>query len=157
VIRAYQMIGYTPDKDYRYIETNRALRAMHPAAVDTVISEIRNAGGEVTRHLETDLLHINQEFSASVVIVRCHSTPNGARRWKVRLDYGLRPDITVAVRMTSDNQTVHDYYLLPWLDVGTLPSLRLAPENGVLLDAYRFDTLDPFFDLTRRTAVRAAA
>jgi hypothetical protein len=59
--------------------------------------------------------------------------------------------------MSSDNGGVRDYYLLPWLDVGSEPSLRLAPENGILLDAYRFDTLDVFFDLTRRTPLRAAA
>jgi hypothetical protein len=37
------------------------------------------------------------------VIVRCHQTPAGSLRWKVRLDQGLRPDITIAARMTSDN------------------------------------------------------
>jgi hypothetical protein len=51
---------------------------------------------------------------------------------------------------------VRDYYLLPWFDLGLSPSLRLAPANGVQLDAYRFDTLDAFFDLTRRTRLWAA-
>ena len=101
-------------------------------------------------------MKINEEFSASVVIVRCHTTPAGGFRWKVRLDNGLRPDITIAVRMESDNASVRDYYLLPWLDLGASPKLRLAPENGILLDAYRFDTLDTLYDLTRRTRLRAA-
>jgi hypothetical protein len=105
----------------------------------------------------SDLLTINEEFCASVVIVRCQTTAAGSLRWKVRLDSGLRPDITIAARMSSDNTGVRDYYLLPWLDVGSEPSLRLAPENGVLLDAYRFDTLDVFLDLTRRTPLRAPA
>lgn len=52
---------------------------------------------------------------------------------------------------------IHDYYLLPWLDVGATPNLRLAPENGILLDAYRFDTLEAFFDLTRRVPLKVAA
>jgi hypothetical protein len=91
------------------------------------------------------------------VIVRCQTTAAGSLRWKVRLDSGLRPDITIAARMDSDNLAVRDYYLLPWLGVGSKPSLRLAPENGILLDAYRFDTLDAFFDLARRTPLRAAA
>ena len=30
LIRAYQLVGYTPDRDFRYMETNRALRAVHP-------------------------------------------------------------------------------------------------------------------------------
>lgn len=30
LIRAYALVGYTPDRDYSYIEINRALRRMHP-------------------------------------------------------------------------------------------------------------------------------
>lgn len=59
--------------------------------------------------------------------------------------------------MEADNRSIRDYYLLPWLDLGKKPDLRLAPENGILLDAYRYETLDAFMDLTRRTALSAAA
>jgi len=156
LVRAYQMVGYSPARDYRYIESNRALRALHPNIVSEVVDEIGAAGAVVERDQATDLLHINHEFTASIVIARCHQTAAGGLRWKIRLDQGLRPDITVAVRMRADNTTVRDYYLLPWIDMGAVPSVRLAPDNGVRLDAYRFDTLDAFFDLTRRTALRAA-
>lgn len=156
LIRAYELIGYRPDRDYRYIETNRALRALHPRVIADVIAEIEATGGTISREAETDLLTVNDEFSVSVVIVRCRETESGALRWKVRLDQGLRPDITIAVRMNSDNDTVRDYYLLPWLELGRDPSIRLASENGVLLDAFRFDTLVPFYDLTRRTELWAA-
>ena len=37
------------------------------------------------------------------------------------------------------------------------PTMRLAPENGILLDAYRFDTLDAFVELTKRVPLRVAA
>jgi hypothetical protein len=59
--------------------------------------------------------------------------------------------------MAADNSAIYDYYLLPWLDVGAVPELQLAAENGILLDAFRFDTLDAFIDLTRRTPLRVAA
>lgn len=155
--RAYQLVGYSPPRDFRYIETNRALRALHPGAVAQVVAEIEAAGGKVQRNPLNDLLTINDEFSASVVIVRCHTTQSGTFRWKVRLDSGLRPAITIAVRMDSNNIDVRDYYLLPWLDLGTSPSLKLAPDNGILLDAYRFETLDAFIDLARRSPLRDAA
>jgi len=157
LVRAYHLVGYSPSRDYRYIETNRVLRALHPDVVAQVVVDIESAGGIVCRDPLTDLLSINAEFSASVVIVRCQTTPAGSLRWKVRLDIGLRPDITIAVRMAADNSAVYDYYLLPWLDVGAAANLRLAPENGILLDAFRFDTLDAFVDLTRRTPLRVAA
>jgi len=157
LVRAYQLVGYTPARDYRYIETNRALRAFYPNVVADVIAGVRAVGAEVEQDPINDLLHINHEFSAAVVISRAQETPAGGLRWKIRLDSGLRPDLTIAARMNASNVSIQDYYLLPWLDVGSQPSLRLAPENGILLDAYRFETLDTFADLTRRIPVRAAA
>jgi len=59
--------------------------------------------------------------------------------------------------MEDDNQTVRDYYLFPWLDLSRTPKLRLAPDNGVLLDAFRYESLDAFLELTRRTSLRLAA
>jgi DNA invertase Pin-like site-specific DNA recombinase len=155
LLQAYQLIGYSPGRDYRYIEANRAIRAMHPdimAAVLTGFSDI----DDVVVSEEDGLVTINDEFTASIVIARCQETPAGGLRWKIRLDQGLRPDITIAVRMQPGNADIRDYYLLPWLEYGADPSLRLAPENGVLLDTFRFDTLDAFYDLARRTELAAA-
>jgi DNA invertase Pin-like site-specific DNA recombinase len=157
LVRAYQLVGYTPARDYRYIETNRTLRALHPDVVDQVIADIEQQGGAVRRDPISDLLHINEEFSASLVIARCHVSAAGGLRWKVRFDHGLRPSITIAVRMDEVNASIRDYYLLPWLEAGRTPSLRLAPENGILLDTYRFDTLDAFVELTKRVPLRVTA
>jgi hypothetical protein len=49
-----------------------------------------------------------------------------------------------------------DYYVLPAIDVEN-PQLRLAEENGFALDAYRFDSLEPFYQLAERTALPDAA
>ena len=58
--------------------------------------------------------------------------------------------------MDEANTSIRDYYVLPWLEAGRTPTLRLAPENGILLDAYRFDTLwDAFVEkLTKRVPLR---
>lgn len=48
---------------------------------------------------DTDLLTVNGEFTAAVVLSRCRIAPSGTRRWLIRLDEGLTPDITVAVRL----------------------------------------------------------
>ena len=47
LLRAYELVGFTPDRDYRYIEINRALRRMHPQIVAETIDGIRSAGGSV--------------------------------------------------------------------------------------------------------------
>jgi DNA invertase Pin-like site-specific DNA recombinase len=134
LIRAYELIGFTPDRDYSYIETNRELRKMYPQVVEGVICRIRDIGGTVHREVTNDFLIVNNEVKVSVVICRCQSTPSGANRWKIHLDTGLLPDITIAIRMDYTNTQAMDYYLLPALDVEN-PKIRLAENNHFALDA----------------------
>jgi hypothetical protein len=99
LLRAYELVGFAPGRDYRYIEINRALRRLNPNIVADVIAGIKQAGGSVKQDPATDLLIVNDEFTASIVVVRCRTTPAGSLRWQIRFDVGLWPDITVAVRM----------------------------------------------------------
>jgi len=149
LLHAYELVGYTPDRDYRYIEINRELRRLHPQIMSDTIAGIESAGGSVVQDSATDLLTINGEFTASIIVVRCRLTAAGSLRWDIRFDLGLWPDITVAVRMDRPNREPLDYYLLPRIDM-TEPRLRLAEDNGVSLDAYRFETLEEFFGLAAR-------
>ncbi|MCL4069367.1 recombinase family protein [Pseudomonas sp. GX19020] len=152
LLRAYSLIGFTPDRDYRYIEANRLLRQFHGDVVERVIREITRPGGVVIRNPATDLLTINNEFTASVVVARCRETTSGGLRWKIRFDVGLAPDITIAIRMNRTNTDALDYYLLPQFRMRR-KHLGLAEQNGLMLDAFRFETLDFFFDVVRRVSV----
>ena len=149
LLRAYELIGFTPLRDYRYIEINRRLRRLHPEVLATVVAGIARSGGTAIADAVTDLLTVNGEFILSLVVVRCRQTAAGSLRWQIHLDTGLLPDLTLAVRMDALNKQPLDYYLLPLLDM-SLPRLRLAEDNGVSLDSYRFDTLDALFALTAR-------
>jgi DNA invertase Pin-like site-specific DNA recombinase len=156
LVRAYQLVGFTPGRDYRYLEINRLLRRMHPDLVQRVEQEIANLGGGVDRDEGTDMLVVNREFTVSIVLARCHLLGGGTQRWKLRLDASLLPDISVAVRLDFNNQDVKDYYLLPRLDFG--PSrLSLAEQNPVELESYRFDTLDYLYGMAARARLRLAA
>lgn len=150
LLRAYGLIGYEPARDYRYVETNRQLRLMHPDVVAATIAGIEAIGGEVSVDARTDLLVVNREVTLAIVIARCRPTPAGSLRWRIRLDAGLRPDITVVVRLEPDDRTVRDHYLLPWIDMGGSPRIGMAEDNGVMLDAYRTDDLSPLYHLLRR-------
>jgi len=154
--RAYQLVGFMTDRDYQFLSINRTLRGMHPGVVADVIANIERLGGTVACDPLTDLLTINGEFTTSIIIARCLRTSTGALRWNLRLDTGLRPDITVALRMESDNQRPLDYYLLPRIDI-TATKIRMAERNGAFLDTYRFNSLDHFFHLSARTRLRIAA
>ncbi|WP_325437983.1 recombinase family protein [Pseudomonas nitroreducens] len=153
LLRAYSLIGYTPNRDYRYLEINRALRRWRPKILDEVASHLLQVGAEVERNPESDILTINEEWTASIVIARCQPTPAGTLRWRLRFDINLSPDVTVAVRMDQANQHAMDYYLIPRLDMGAWPQ-RLVEENSALIDSYRFETLRVLDELAARSPLK---
>ncbi|WP_454764411.1 recombinase family protein [Cupriavidus campinensis] len=156
LLRAYSLIGYTPRRDYAYLEINRALRRRHPDLIAEMVSGIEQAGGWAVRNDKTDLLTVNGEFTTSLVIARCKPTAVGSCRWLIRFDAGLHPDITVVARMDRSNSYAHDYYVFPAIDfvAATLPVLE---DNGFTLDAYRTDSLDSFYQLAGRMPLQEAA
>ena len=156
LIRAYQLIGYTPPIDYSFIEINRYLRARHPEVIQEVITTLASLGVSVERDPVSELIVLDRELTVSVVLSRCLQTYAGSLRWTLRFEDGLRPDLTIAVRMDSSNQVIKDYYLFPAIDV-TAAKLRLSENNHSLLDAYRFDNLEFFFEMAERVPVEGAA
>lgn len=156
LLRAYRLIGYVPAIDYSFIEVNRRLRQMHPETVQEVVSQLEDHGAEVEKDEDSDLLLINRELLVSLTLARCRETGAGSLRWLLRFEEGLRPDITIAVRMEPDNSQIRDYYLFSSLDLSA-NKVRLAEENGLALDAYRFDNLDYFFSLAERVMLEDVA
>lgn len=156
LIRAYRLAGYTPDRNYDYIDINRNLREMHPHLVEDVIQKLDAIGASVTRDATSDLLLINGEYSASMVLSRCRQTPAGSLRWLIKIDERLTPDITILVRMDASNEQATDYYLFPHMDFSE-PKLLLCETNGAYLDTYQFDNLDYFAKLAARDRIEVPA
>lgn len=156
LVNAYRLIGYDPGIDFNFIEENRRLRKCHPEIVASVVQQITALGGTAEWDEATHLLRVNRELIVSIVLCRHTITAAGSSRWLIRLDAGLKPDITIAVRMDATNEGVRDYYLLPGIDM-TWEHLRVAEANGIYLDTYRCDTLDYFYSLTERINLEEAA
>lgn len=156
LLQAYKLVGYTPKRDYRYVEINRHLRALHPDVMTEILGGLETAGCQILTIPGSELISVNGELTISVVIARCHHTAGGSYRWRLRFDTGLQPDITIAVRMDAANEAPLDYYLLPRIDVAS-EKLKLAEENGLALDGYRFESLEPFYDFLRPENVTEAA
>ena len=156
LVRAYELIGYTPFRDYRYVETNRLLRELHRQQYTSITDQLRENGARVKSNPASDLLTINEEFTASLVLARCRATAAGNYRWLIRLENSLNPDVTIAARLKPENQEILDYYLLPSMDA-LADRLRLAPDNGIVLDVHRFENLNFLISMARRVAIEEAA
>ena len=156
LIRAYRLAGYKPDRDYEYIAINQKLRNLYPDLVGDVVTRLGAAGASVTQDRDSDLLMINGEYSASMVLSRCRQTRSGSLRWLINIEQTVAPDITILVRMDESNEKATDYYLLPIMDIIS-PKLLLCESNGAYLDTYQFDNLDYFAGLARRQKIEVAA
>jgi hypothetical protein len=124
--------------------------------VNAICGRLAEHGAMVNRDEQTDLLTINKEYTASLVLAKCRTTAAGSHRWMVRFDSALKPDITIAARLTQGNDAVMDYYLLPSLaEIGV--QLQLNEDNPLPLDVYRFDDLDFFTEVAERIRMEDAA
>jgi hypothetical protein len=127
----------------------------HQVVAD-VMRRLDAVGAKVTRDATSDLLLINGEFSASMVLSRCRETPAGSLRWLIQINRRLAPDVTILVRMDSANAQPTDYYLLPIMDIEA-PRLLLCETNGVQLDTYQFDNLDYLAEMATRSKIEEVA
>jgi hypothetical protein len=98
----------------------------------------------------------NCEYTASLILARCRETHAGNHRWHLRFDESLSPDIVLAARLQPGNEEILDYYLLPRLDVLT-ERLSLRPDNGLIMDVYRFNNLNFFMEMAQRVRMEGTA
>jgi DNA invertase Pin-like site-specific DNA recombinase len=155
LLRAYQLVGYTPARDFAYVAINKQLRGYYKEHIDRIVKSIERAGSIVSRDPVCDVLTINNEFTTSLILARCQQTQSGEYRWLLRLDASLDPDITVAARLKPGNDDVLDYYILPRVD--KLIAHRLSDHNALDVDVYRFDDLQFFIDLASRVQIEEVA
>ena len=153
LIIAYELVGFTPNRDFRYIEINQKLRKIHTNILAKTVEKILNTGATINLTNNNSLLNINNIITASIVICRCYKTHSNMYRWKIRFDTSLNPDITIAVRMDSSNKETLDYYLLPSLDFNT-KSISLKENNYGFIDSYRFNNLDYLIELSRVVSIK---
>lgn len=152
LINAYQLIGYTPEKDYSYLRVNKNLREFHSEEIKKIYDFLSLSNISVTTD---NLISINGNLKISVVPSRCKAMKSGKLTWVVRLERSLSPDISIVMRMNERNTEVVDYYILPHLEkIENLLSLK--ENNSFLLELFRFDDLHILKDLLSHYPMRAA-
>ncbi|RYD60228.1 MAG: recombinase family protein, partial [Verrucomicrobiaceae bacterium] len=139
--RAYSLIGYTPERDFSYMEINRNIRLLHPGIMEEACRKLTSRGGSAQPGERPDLVSVNGEF--------------GSKRWVVRLNPS-RADINLAVRLDEDNKNMLDFYLIPRIALEG-ERLTLRDFNHANVESFRFDSLDGLSNLAARTEMRMAS
>jgi len=156
LVNAYRLVGYSPNRDFEYIEINKRLRELHPNLLGDVVQDLETVGATVDHDPESKLLTINETYTAAMCLSRCRQASERSPSWLVRFDREATADITIVVRMDPANDMPSDYYLIPRLDI-EWAKLSLSEHNGARIDTYRFDTLGFFQNLAACVSVEGVA
>lgn len=155
LLRVYQLVGFNPKTDYSWLETKKYLKGVNTDITNTIINNIYQSDGWVSDSSNSGILNINDEFTLAIQAVRCQRTSPTNLRWRINFNHALAPDISIAARMDSLNETVTDYYIFPSIDL-ILNNMYLKEQNPFSFEFYRFDTLKLLYQLVKRTAIPEA-
>ena len=153
LLRAYTLIGYKPEHDYSYIQINEALRSFYSGIIEDFKGGIIKSNCYIDEYKYAPMLYINDEFLISVLITKCTHHKSGKLRWKVRFDNSQKADITIVIRMDSQNITPLDFYIIPKIE-NEYSKMCMTETNNIRLDLYRFDNLDKLLQIITRMKVR---
>ncbi|MCO4124133.1 recombinase family protein [Enterobacter hormaechei] len=153
LLRAYTLIGYKPEHDYSYIQTNEALRSFYSGIIEDFKGEILKSNCYIDEYKYAPMLYINDELLISVLITKCTPMKSGKLRWKVRFDNSQKADITIVIRMDSQNISPLDFYIIPKIE-NEYSKMCMTETNNIRLDLYRFDNLDKLLQIITRMKVR---
>ncbi|EFC4397117.1 recombinase family protein [Escherichia coli] len=153
LLRAYTLIGYKPEHDYSYLKINEALRSFHSEIIEDFKGEILKSNCHIDEYKYAPMLYINDEFLISVLVTKCIHMKSGKLRWKARFDNSQKADITIVIRMNSQNISPLDFYIIPKIE-NEYNKMCMTETNNIRLDLYRFDNLDKLLQIITRMKVR---
>ncbi|EFA7788006.1 recombinase family protein [Escherichia coli] len=153
LLRAYTLIGYKPEHDYSYLKINEALRSFYSEIIEDFKGEILKSNCHIDEYKYAPMLYINDEFLISVLVTKCIHMKSGKLRWKVWFDNSQKADITIVIRMNSQNISPLDFYIIPKIE-NEYNKMCMTETNNIRLDLYRFDNLDKLLQIITRMKVR---
>jgi DNA invertase Pin-like site-specific DNA recombinase len=150
--RAYEKLGYTPERNLSFLECNTALKAMHAKLLNELSSKLKANGAVIETHPKIGTLKVNGDFSLRLIVTRCLRSPEGRVRWWIPKRPSSGCDLTIVARMNDDNTRILDYFLFP-ANEHPRKKVLITSEISVLLDVYRFETLEHVYRISRRKRI----
>ena len=150
---AYEQIGFFTKRSTKSIEDNRQLRKLYPEFVQQTQHQISQSGAAVRFDQSKGLLVINDEMAINLTLAKCTTSPAGSLSWRISLGKKqFTADLTLAIRLTQENDKALDYYLLPQLDLAN-QIVRVNDKNHHAFECFRFEDLSFINQLTGRSQI----
>jgi DNA invertase Pin-like site-specific DNA recombinase len=143
--RAYSLIGWHGNHGV-LLKSRRALQSRRDDVIRSIVGEVEKCGATIRLSDGKGLFTVNDKFTVSIRVVRCHERPEG-HRWKIDFARSQPPDVTLIARLEVGNKTILDYYVFRSIDILNKKNLCLEQCNPQTIDVYRFDTLESFLGL----------
>ncbi|MFU2207740.1 recombinase family protein [Solidesulfovibrio sp. C21] len=155
LLRAYKLIGYTPERNYKFIEDNKIIRTIHRDLYEKIILRIHNFNVE-TESNNDDQIIVNSEICLCIILARCRVLTSGTLRWLIKFEHNNNSDIILCARLDETNSSILDYYIFPTLDL-TTPNLKLSIDNQFSLDVYRHASIEYLLSMFKRSKILSTA
>jgi DNA invertase Pin-like site-specific DNA recombinase len=148
---ACSLIGCRSRHDLKAMEAKRGRKSHYDAIATSILHKIKSSGATIRNSGQNDHMVINEEFSISIRMATCRHRRQ-AYDWTIDFANSKPADVSIVVRLGSDNETIKDYFVFP------LPELlgkiiRITEHNQLGLDTYRFDDLQFLYELCNKTEV----
>ena len=150
--RAYEKLGYTPQHNLSFLECNAALKALHAKLLNDLLSNLKANGAVIEMFPKIGTLKVNEDFSLQLFVTRCLRSPDGRARWWIPKRPSSGCDLTIVARMNDDNTRILDHFLFP-ANEHPQKKVLVTSEIPVVLDVYRFETLEHVYRICRRKRV----
>jgi hypothetical protein len=112
--RAFELVGFKHEPRYRFADATAAIEQTVCSVVDDIIIDLRGRGVNASFLHELYLLTISGGLTVAIAVARAVSDGiTRSRRWEVRRLKYKKADLTLLIRMNSDNKRIRDYFLMP--------------------------------------------
>ncbi|WP_271608797.1 recombinase family protein [Bradyrhizobium sp. CCBAU 21359] len=148
----YRLLGYTPKRNYEYLDARPAWSELRSKLVQQVAAAIRAAGGRIGSGGWSDCLRVDGTACLSVRAARWTPgrKPSHAPHWSIERETCLPDGWIAAIRLGEHNTTVLDYVLLP-TDGKVRRTIRFSESSRARRGIASFKTIDGLVHaITRR-------
>jgi Recombinase len=155
LLGAYQRVGHTPERDYRFVQFSRSCKHAARTTIQQIKTAAECAGAAVSMDPKHGRLTVNGQLDLVVQAARCFTSDAGSHRWKVVFEHGPDWDLLVVGRMDYDNSRIRDFYVFP-RSAKWPCRMGIREANDFSIDCYRFADLDGVIRLIQPTTFAEA-